>query len=165
MPITPTEKIWMNGELVDWDDARIHVLTHTLHYGMGVFEGIRAYETPDGPAVFRLTEHMARLHNSAKIMGMELPYSVEELVEATKAVVRASGLPSAYIRPIAYYGYGEMGLNTLPCTRRRVHRLLAVGRLPRRGRPHQGRAHEDLVVDAPRPQHHAARRRRPPATT
>ncbi len=116
MPITPTEKIWMNGALVDWDDARIHILTHTLHYGMGVFEGIRAYETPDGPAVFRLTEHMARLHNSAKIMGMDMPYSVEELVEATKAVVRASGLPSAYIRPIAYYGYGEMGLNTLPCT-------------------------------------------------
>jgi branched-chain amino acid aminotransferase len=116
VPITPTDKIWMNGELVPWDDARIHVLTHTLHYGMGVFEGIRAYETPDGPAVFRLTEHMARLHNSAKIMGMELPYSVEELVEATKAVVRASGLPSAYIRPIAYYGYGEMGLNTLPCS-------------------------------------------------
>ena len=116
MPITPTEKIWMNGVLVDWDDARIHVLTHTLHYGMGVFEGIRAYETPDGPAVFRLTEHMERLHNSAKIMGMDMPYSVEELVEATKAVVRASGLPSAYIRPIAYYGYGEMGLNTLPCS-------------------------------------------------
>jgi branched-chain amino acid aminotransferase len=115
VPITPTEKIWMNGELVDWDAARIHVLTHTLHYGMGVFEGIRAYETPDGPAVFRLTEHMERLHNSAKIVGMELPYSVEELVEATKATVRASGLPSAYIRPIAYYGYGEMGLNTLPC--------------------------------------------------
>jgi branched-chain amino acid aminotransferase len=116
VPITPTEKIWMNGELVDWDDARIHVLTHTLHYGMGVFEGIRAYETPQGPAVFRLTEHMARMHNSAKIMGMELPYSVEELVQATKDVVRASGLPSAYIRPIAYYGYGEMGLNTLPCS-------------------------------------------------
>ncbi len=116
MPITPTDKIWMNGELVDWDAARIHVLTHTLHYGMGVFEGIRAYETPEGPAVFRLTEHMARLHNSAKIMAMDLPYSVEELVQATKDVVRASGLPSAYIRPIAYYGYGEMGLNTLPCS-------------------------------------------------
>ena len=116
MPITPTDKIWMNGDLVDWDDARIHVLTHSLHYGMGVFEGIRAYETPDGPAVFRLTEHMERLHNSAKIVGMELPYTVEELVEGTKAVVRASGLPSAYIRPIAYYGYGEMGLNTLPCS-------------------------------------------------
>ena len=116
MPITPTHKIWMNGSLVDWDDARIHVLTHTLHYGMGVFEGVRAYETPKGPAVFRLTEHMERLHNSAKIMGMDMPYSVDELVQATKDVVAASGLPGAYIRPIAYYGYGEMGLNTLPCS-------------------------------------------------
>ncbi len=115
MPITPTAKIWMNGSLVDWDDARIHVLTHSLHYGMGVFEGIRAYETSEGPAVFRLTDHMQRLHDSARIMMMELPYSVEELVEATKDVVRASGLPSCYIRPIAYFGYGEMGLNTLPC--------------------------------------------------
>ena len=116
MPITPTHKIWMNGQLVDWDDAKIHVLTHTLHYGMGVFEGIRAYETPKGPAVFRLTEHIERLHNSAKILGMDMPYSVDVLVQATKEVVKASGLPSAYIRPIAYYGYGEMGLNTLPCS-------------------------------------------------
>ena len=116
MPITPTAKIWMNGELVDWEAAQIHVLTHTLHYGMGVFEGVRAYETADGPAVFRLTEHIERLHNSARIMMMDMPYSVDELVQATKDVVRASGLPSCYIRPIAYYGYGEMGLNTLPCT-------------------------------------------------
>lgn len=116
MAITPTAKIWMNGELVDWEDARIHVLTHTLHYGSGVFEGIRAYETADGPGVFRLTEHMQRLHASARIIGMELPYTVEELVQATKDVVAASGLPSCYIRPIAYYGYGEMGLNTLPCS-------------------------------------------------
>jgi branched-chain amino acid aminotransferase len=116
MPITPTEKIWMNGELVPWADAQIHVLTHSLHYGMGVFEGIRAYETPNGPGIFRLTEHIERLFNSAKIMGMEIPYSVEDLIDATKTVVRESGLPSAYIRPIAYYGYGEMGLNTLPCS-------------------------------------------------
>ena len=116
MPITPTSKIWMNGELVPWDEARIHVLTHSLHYGMGVFEGIRAYETPQGPGVFRLTEHIERLERSARIMGMTLPYSVDELVQATKDVVAASGLPSAYIRPIAYYGYGEMGLNTLPCS-------------------------------------------------
>jgi branched-chain amino acid aminotransferase len=116
MPITPTPKIWMNGELVDWDKAQVHVLTHTLHYGTGVFEGIRAYETAQGPAVFRLTEHMERLVNSAKILMMPMAYSVEELVEATKDVVRASGLPSCYIRPIAYFGYGEMGLNTLPCT-------------------------------------------------
>jgi branched-chain amino acid aminotransferase len=116
MPITPTEKIWMNGELVDWDKAQIHVLTHSLHYGMGVFEGVRAYETDDGPAVFRLTEHIERLHNSAKIMMMPMPYSVDELVEAVKLTVRTSRLPSCYIRPIAYFGYGEMGLNTLPCS-------------------------------------------------
>lgn len=116
MSITPTAKIWMNGSLVDWEDAKIHVLTHSLHYGMGVFEGIRAYETPTGPAVFRLTDHIERLFRSAKILMMDIPYSVAELVEATKATVRSSGLPSCYIRPLAYYGYGEMGLNTLPCT-------------------------------------------------
>ena len=106
----------MNGELVDWEQARVHVLTHTLHYGSGVFEGIRAYETSEGPAVFRLTEHIERMHNSAKIIGMTIPYSVDELVAATKATVASTGLPSCYVRPIAYYGYGEMGLNTLPCS-------------------------------------------------
>ncbi len=116
MPITPTPKIWMNGALVDWDQANIHVLTHTLHYGMGVFEGIRAYETADGPGVFRLTEHIERLFRSAAILMMDIPYTVEEIVEATKETVRSSGLPGCYIRPIAYYGYGEMGLNTLPCS-------------------------------------------------
>ena len=115
MPITTTPKIWMNGSLVNWDDAKVLVLTHTLHYGTGVFEGIRAYETANGPAVFRLTDHIKRLHNSAKIMGMEMPYSVEELVDATKQTVKSTGLPSCYVRPLAYYGYGEMGLNTLPC--------------------------------------------------
>jgi branched-chain amino acid aminotransferase len=116
MPITPTEKIWMNGELIPWADAQIHVLTHTLHYGTGVFEGIRAYETADGPAVFRLTDHIVRLFDSARIMMMEIPYTVEEIVTAVKDTVRSTGLPSCYIRPIVYYGYGEMGLNTLPCT-------------------------------------------------
>jgi branched-chain amino acid aminotransferase len=116
MPITPTEKIWFNGELIPWDDAKIHVLTHSLHYGMGVFEGIRAYETDDGPAVFRLTDHMRRMDESARILMMPLPYSVDEMVQAVKETVRSTGLPSCYIRPIAYYGYGEMGLNTLPCS-------------------------------------------------
>lgn len=115
MPITPTDKIWMNGELVDWDQAQVHVLTHGLHYGSGVFEGIRAYETAEGPAIFRLTEHIERLFNSAKILGMEIPYTVQELIDATKEVVAVNGLPSCYIRPLAYLGYGEMGLNTLPC--------------------------------------------------
>lgn len=116
MPITPTDKIWMNGELVDWDKAQVHVLTHGLHYGSGVFEGIRAYETDEGPAIFRLTEHIERLFNSAKILGMEIPYTVQELIDATKEVVAVNGLPSCYIRPLAYLSYGEMGLNTLPCT-------------------------------------------------
>jgi branched-chain amino acid aminotransferase len=116
MPIEKTDKIWMDGKLVDWDDATVHVLTHTLHYGSGVFEGIRAYPTSRGPAVFRLTDHMRRLHDSATLLHMDLPYSVEELVEATKETVRANRLDSCYIRPIAFLGYGEMGLNPLPCT-------------------------------------------------
>lgn len=105
----------MDGRFVAWDDARIHVLTHTLHYGNGVFEGIRAYETDRGPAVFRLTPHIERLFDSAKILGIDIPYTVDDLVEATKETVRRNGLPSCYIRPIAYLGYGEMGLNPLPC--------------------------------------------------
>ena len=113
--LIPTPKIWMNGTLVDWDKAQVHVLTHTLHYGTGVFEGIRAYETSDGPAVFRLTEHIERLFRSAKILGMEIPYTEDEIIQATKDTVRSTGLPGCYVRPIAYYGYGEMGLNTLPC--------------------------------------------------
>ena len=113
--LQPTPKIWMNGELVNWEDAKIHVLTHTLHYGMGVFEGIRAYETKDGPAIFRLTDHIERLANSAKILMMELPYSVAELIQACKVTVASTGLSACYVRPIAYLGYGEMGLNPLPC--------------------------------------------------
>jgi branched-chain amino acid aminotransferase len=116
MPITKTEKIWMDGELVDWDDARIHILTHTLHYGCGVFEGIRAYPTDSGPAVFRLTDHITRLFNSAKIFMIDVPFSPEELIEATKTTVRVNGLSECYIRPIVYLGYGEMGLNPLPCS-------------------------------------------------
>jgi branched-chain amino acid aminotransferase len=115
MPITPTEKIWMDGTLVDWDDAKIHVLTHTLHYGCGVFEGIRAYETDQGPAVFRLTPHIKRLFRSAKIFMIDVPFSEDDLVQAVKDTVKASGLNSCYIRPLVYLGYGEMGLNPLPC--------------------------------------------------
>jgi branched-chain amino acid aminotransferase len=115
MPVTPTPKIWMNGELVDWDAAKIHVLTHTLHYGTGVYEGVRAYETDEGPAIFRLTDHLERLHKSAKILNMKVPYAPEQLADAAKDVVRASGLGSCYIRPIAYYGYGEVGMSTKGC--------------------------------------------------
>jgi branched-chain amino acid aminotransferase len=115
MPITPSEKIWMDGELVDWADAKIHILTHTLHYGCGVFEGIRAYATSQGPAVFRLTDHIERLFDSAQIFMIDVPFTREQLVEATKETVRVNGLDSCYIRPIVYLGYGEMGLNPLPC--------------------------------------------------
>src|SRR6202163_2852787 len=115
MPITESEKIWMDGELVNWSDAKIHILTHTLHYGCGVFEGIRAYSTPPGPAVFRLTDHIIRLFNSAKIFMINVPFTVEQMIDATKETVRVNGLPECYIRPIVYLGYGEMGLNPLPC--------------------------------------------------
>ena len=107
-----TEKIWMNGELVDWADARIHVGTHGLHYGTGVFEGIRCYDTERGPAVFRLIDHLQRLETSAKLLYMQLPYSVEELRGACFDVIDACGLSDLYIRPIAFYGYGELGVHT-----------------------------------------------------
>ncbi|HZU81045.1 MAG TPA: branched-chain amino acid transaminase [Acidimicrobiales bacterium] len=119
MPITPTDKIWMDGELVSWQDANVHVLTHSLHYGSGVFEGIRAYPTSSGVAVFRLTDHIRRLFASAKVFLIDMPFSESALVEATKDVVRVNNLESGcYIRPIVYLGYGEMGLNPLPCPTR-----------------------------------------------
>jgi branched-chain amino acid aminotransferase len=113
MPIQATSKIWMDGEYVDWDEARVHVLTPSLHYGWGVFEGIRAYETARGSAVFRLTDHMVRLFRSAKIYHMEPPVSLEGAVKVTKDLVAMNGVPTCYIRPIVYLGYGEMGLNPL----------------------------------------------------
>jgi branched-chain amino acid aminotransferase len=100
----------MNGELVDWADAKIHVGVHGLHYGSGVFEGIRCYDTPKGPAVFRLGEHMQRLHNSARLLHMQIPFSVDDLREATNELLAANGLPECYIRPIAFYGYGQLGV-------------------------------------------------------
>jgi branched-chain amino acid aminotransferase len=105
-----TEKIWMNGELVDWADAKVHVGIHGLHYGSGVFEGIRCYDTAKGPAVFRLREHLERLENSARIIFMDLPYTVDELRHATHDLLATNGLASCYIRPVAFYGYGELGV-------------------------------------------------------
>ena len=107
-----TEKIWMNGELVDWADAHVHVGVHGLHYGSGVFEGIRCYETEEGPSVFRLVEHLKRLESSARLLYMELPYSVEEIRAATHELIAVNGLPECYVRPIAFYGYGELGVST-----------------------------------------------------
>ena len=103
-------KIWVNGELTEWREAKTHVLTHTLHYGMGVFEGVRAYETPKGPAIFRLQEHTKRLFNSAKILGMKLPFSQDEINQAHIDVVKANNLASCYFRPMAYYGSAKLGV-------------------------------------------------------
>ncbi len=107
-----TEKIWFNGELVDWADARIHVGSHGLHYGTGVFEGIRCYETERGPAVFRLTDHLQRFESSARLLYMTLPYTVDELRAAVHETVGVNGLEECYVRPIAFYGYGELGVHT-----------------------------------------------------
>ncbi|MHB1502672.1 MAG: branched-chain amino acid transaminase [Acidimicrobiales bacterium] len=116
MPIIPTEKIWIDGDLVAWEEATVHVLTHSLHYGSGVFEGIRAYPTSSGVAVFRLTDHIDRLFSSAKVFMIDIPFTPAELVEATKELVRVNRLDDGcYIRPIVFLGYGEMGLNPLPC--------------------------------------------------
>ncbi len=113
MPITSVEKIWMDGELVDWADATIHVLSHDVHYGSGVFEGIRCYETKLGPAVWHLEEHVKRLFRSAKLYHLDIPYSAEAISDAIKETIRANGLTACYIRPLVIRGYGEMGVNPL----------------------------------------------------
>jgi branched-chain amino acid aminotransferase len=107
-----TEKIWFNGELVDWADARVHVGSHGLHYGTGVFEGIRCYETERGPAVFRLADHLKRFEDSARLLYMTLPYTVDELRSAIHETISVNGLDECYVRPIAFYGYGELGVHT-----------------------------------------------------
>lgn len=114
MPIQPAETIWFDGALVPWEEARVHVLTHALQYGTGVFEGIRCYETPSGPAVFRLDDHVRRLFRSAAIYRMRVPYSPEEIAAAIKGTIRANGLTSCYVRPVVFQGYGEMGVNLYP---------------------------------------------------
>jgi branched-chain amino acid aminotransferase len=115
MPVKPTSKVWMDGQLVDWEKATVHVLTHSLHYGTGAFEGIRCYATDDGPAVFRLREHLQRLLNSCRILLIPLSYDLDELVEACLEVVRANDASQGiYLRPLVYLGYGEMGVNPGP---------------------------------------------------
>ncbi|MFZ5907216.1 MAG: branched-chain amino acid transaminase [Nitrospirota bacterium] len=108
--IPKTKKIWMDGKLVDWDNATVHVLTHTLHYGLGVFEGIRCYETLQGPAIYRLDEHVARLFDSARIFLMEIPFTHHEIREAIIKTVQVNRIKECYIRPLVYIGYGAMGL-------------------------------------------------------
>lgn len=119
--------IWYDGELVPWRDAKTHVLTHTLHYGMGVFEGVRAYSTPEGPAIFRLQEHTDRLFRSAHILKMEIPHTKKEILEAQKEVVRANGLDEAYLRPMCFYGSEGMGLRA---ENLKVHTIVAAWEWP-----------------------------------
>jgi len=109
------EKVWMDGKMVDWDKAQVHVCTHALHYGSGVFEGIRAYETEKGTAIFRLKEHIDRLYNSAKILKMEIPYSKEEFKQAVRNTIKENNLKSCYIRPLVYRGFEQLGVNPLKC--------------------------------------------------
>ncbi|MDA3919171.1 MAG: branched-chain amino acid transaminase [Salinisphaera sp.] len=116
-------KIWLDGEFVEWRDAKVHVLTHTLHYGMGVFEGVRAYETAKGAAIFRLSDHTRRLCNSAKIMGMPMPFSEDEISAAQVETIRQNNLSSAYIRPMLFYGSEGMGLHAESLT---AHLMIAA---------------------------------------
>ena len=113
MPLETTQYIWRNGDLIPWENANIHVMSHVVHYGSSVFEGIRCYKQPDGAGVFRLPEHMARLIDSARIYRMPLPYTAEQLSAAVVDVIEANGVTPCYIRPVAFRGYGEIGVNPL----------------------------------------------------
>ncbi|KZY37113.1 branched chain amino acid aminotransferase [Alcanivorax sp. HI0083] len=119
--------IWLDGELVPWQEAKVHVLTHTLHYGMGVFEGVRAYETAKGPAIFRLQDHTDRFFNSAHILNMKLPYTKEQINEAHLSAIRENNLPHAYLRPMAFYGSEGMGLRAHNL---KVHVMVAAWEWP-----------------------------------
>ena len=115
MPVKTVDKIWMNGTLVNWDDAKVHVLTHAMHYGSSWFEGIRCYNTKKGPAVFRLQDHLRRLYDSSKMYRAEIPYTMEQSVAAVMDTIRANKMKSCYIRPLAYRGYGEVGVYPMGC--------------------------------------------------
>jgi branched-chain amino acid aminotransferase len=115
MPVKKVDKIWMNGSLVNWDDAKVHVLTHAMHYGSSWFEGIRCYETKRGPAIFRLQDHLRRLYDSCRMYRGEIPYTMDQFVAAVKETIRVNKMKSCYIRPLAYRGYGEVGVFPLGC--------------------------------------------------
>ena len=150
-----TDRIWLDGQLVPWDEAQVHVLTHTLHYGLGVFEGIRCYQQRDGrSAIFRLREHIDRLFGSAHVLDLAMPWSREQIMEACRDTVRANDLRECYLRPIAFLGDGEMGLVGASADARR-DRGVALGRVPgRRGREAR-RPAEDQLLPALPPEHAA----------
>lgn len=115
MAMAKTKYVWMDGNFIEWEDAKIHLMSHVIHYGTGVFEGLRCYDTPKGSAIFRLKEHTDRLFNSAKIYRMEIPFTRDDINNATVELIKKNGLKAAYIRPIAFRGYGELGVNPFPC--------------------------------------------------
>ena len=150
--------IWYDGRLVEWRSATTHVLTHSLHYGLAVFEGVRAYKTAIGTAIYRLKEHTERLFNSAHIYMMKIPFTREELMQAQLEVVRENGHEACYVRPIAFYGSEKMGVSPDRCEGARGDRGLALGRVPRARGPREGHPREDLLVCAPpRQRDHGAR--------
>ena len=155
----------MNGEFVDWADAKIHVGTHGLHYGTGVFEGIRCYETPRGPAVFRLRDHLERLDASARLLNMDLGYSVDELRAVSLDLIGRNGLPECYLRPIAFYGYGELGVSTAGNPVDVVIMSWPWGDIPRRGGPEERHPRQDLELEAGRRRTRSRTRRRRPGST
>ena len=155
MSFETVKKVWMNGKLVDFADAKIHVFTHALHYGSGVFEGERCYDTARGPAIFRLDDHLDRLFWSAKIYRMVIPYTIDELREATLEVVRANGFPACYIRPLVYRGYGSLGVNPFPNPVDVAIGCYEWGKYLGRRRAREGRRRLLLVLDAHRAEHDA----------
>src|SRR5215510_6977233 len=142
MAFSGTGKIWMNGRFVEWKDANIHIATHVIHYGSGVFEGARCYDTARGSACFRLDEHIERLINSAKIYRMEYPLDLAGWRDAILQTIRANQMKACYIRPLVYRGYETLGVNPRQPSRRGDHGL-GMGGIPRPGRARAGRGHED----------------------
>ena len=147
-------KIWMDGQMVDWRDAKIHVLSHTLHYGCGAFEGVRAYNTAKGTAIFRLAEHTERLFNSAKILRMNIPFTKEQVQEAQKAVVRENKLESCYLRPLTWIGDKKLGVSPKGNTIHLMVAAWALGRVPRRRGDEARHPRESLQLHPPPCQHH-----------
>ena len=147
--IQPTSKIWHNGKFIDWDDARVHVMTHALHYGTSVFEGIRCYDTPSGPAVFRVREHIRRFFDSAKIYRMEdLGFTQETIVDALSDLVRVNGMSSCYLRPIAFRGYGDVGVLSVNNPMEIFPGLLGMGPVLGAGSSREGRRCVHFLLDA-----------------
>ena len=154
--ITPTEKIWRNGELINWNDATVHVLTHALHYGSSVFEGIRCYETATGPALFRIKEHVRRMFDSAKIYRMDVPrFTKAEIADACREIVRANGLKSCYIRPRGLSWLRRDGRSAAEEPNRDLYLLLGMGQVPRRRGDRARRGRLRFVLDAHRSQYPA----------